>query len=72
MALIERVRQLFDEQHEIMAWLTFALGVASIAFELLSGGWSVALIVVALITMRSLRAHEVGPAGIKFGSDCDG
>lgn len=60
-----KLRQLFDEQHEIMAWLVFCVALGNTTFRGLDG-WSVALFGLALVTMGVVRVKSAGPQGVEF------
>lgn len=67
-----KLRQLFDEQAEIMAWVVLALAVAGRLFDKLDDGWSVAMVGMSLVTMLGVsrfRGLSVGPSGFTVGND---
>lgn len=67
MPKIEHIKQLFDEKHEIMAWLTF-IGAAVGMFTNSIEDWpGVTLIGVALLTMLGSSYYKgvsIGPGGV--------
>lgn len=61
------VRNLFDEQHEIMAWITLLGAGLGVAFDRLEDWPGVALIGLALVTMLGSARYKgvkVGPGGV--------
>lgn len=67
MPKIENFKQLFDEQHEIMAWLTFVGAWSGIVLDRIEDWPGVALIGVALLTMLGSAFYKgvsIGPGGL--------
>lgn len=67
MSKISRITQLFDDQHEIMAWLVLALAVAGVATGTLESWPGVGLAGLSLITMLGAAYYKgvkLGPGGL--------
>lgn len=64
-----KLKQLFDEQHEILAWCVFLVATIHAVLKGIDG-WTVALFIVSLVTARAVRVKHAGPSGVTFGDEC--
>ena len=68
MSKLQSIKALFDEQHEVMAWIVLALAVAGRASELLDQWPAVSLCMTSLVTMLGSAYYsgiKVGPQGVE-------
>lgn len=67
MPKIRSIKELFDDQHEIMAWVVLALSVAGVATDRLDDWPGVCMAGLALITMLGsayYKGIKIGPGGL--------
>ena len=62
---LKRLRELFDEQHEVMAWIVMVLATIGRSTEHLDQWPTVALVCTSLITMLGASYY----AGVKVSKD---
>lgn len=65
---IKHIRQLFDEHHEIAAWLVIVMAALGRGFDKLSDWPTVAMVALALLTLLGsgrFAGVKVGPGGVE-------
>jgi hypothetical protein len=68
MGKIRKITDLFDEQHEVAAWLVLATSIALLVTGRLDQWPFVALVATSLVTLlgsQYFRGVRVGPQGIE-------
>lgn len=69
---IKHIRQLFDEHHEIAAWLVLIIAVAGRFADKIDQWPMVAMVALSLVTLLGsdrFRGLNVGPGGVGVGGD---
>lgn len=65
MPKLESIKDLFDEQSEVMAWVVLVLGVALLAAGYISDVVFLGMVSTSLVTMLGAARFK----GLKIGSD---
>jgi len=67
MPKLTSITNLFDEQHEIMAWITLAFALGGIATDRLEDWPGIVLVALSLVTMLGsayFKGISIGPGGL--------
>jgi len=71
---IKHIRQLFDEHHEIAAWLIIIMAGAGRWFDKIEDWPMVAMIAISMLTLLGVerfRGVRVGPGGVEVSDGKD-